>query len=781
MHRSSLLLILLIAATIILVGGVAWAFWPSTPIAPAEQSAPGLADSATVTWVSQNVTTAKIRSKTDLEWTLGYIHGLRRTWSLLLWRQTATGHLSSWFGTGVTPLDQHVHQLGIPFQSKRAYAALPDSIRQRVRAYTRGVNAALSTPSAQEHDELLALEHIPDPWMPWHTIAVEYLFSWLSTPDQSLSDPAISGEKAENRVASFARADSLLRSFLHVRGLDRSVAWSRLNEEGLRDAPAQLATRLVTGSTAMPILHDVSFNITGGASPAVVSGGTLPGSLVWLSGSHSRSTPTADAPATTWVILPGHAPSLHRLPADSLTVHRRYIRLTPEAGDEQSVEIRRVDLPRAQRRDPTSGRPRGIPLSLPSPDASQPSDTLAIDSVRSGAAALDVTVFDTAKADASAVGTRAPVAQDSVPVDSIWVLSWDGLRGRSDAASWTGLAHGEIQDDSNSPERMPSFSLHDGTGLLLNERPELDETTIPRDRMSVRRLGPSPYVYRADNLTVIGRSAWTGPVALSVEQQTDQHAAVDVRSDTSQWAASILRDALPSLEALTAGSGRLQEALTYLRNWDATYDRSSIGASVFEIWMDEYAGSERPSRSVRLMRMRLSPPSLALADSLRPDTTYFAAHRQRRAFRRAVHRLTKEHGPDLRQWRWERVAPNRRFFPVWSSDSLITQDLSKLATTRYAPIIVPGRGHPSTPSGGPSLLSDVNDPYAAVWAAWSEPGRQALVVRRSVFDVSGFLARPFLRRDEIAQVILSPDSLAAPDDGDPSQFPARTRFLPVER
>ena len=766
---------------------MAWAIWPSTPIAPVEQSAPGLVDSATVTWVSQNVTSAKIRSETDLEWTLGYIHGLRRTWSLLLWRQTATGHLSSWFGTGVTPLDQHVHQLGIPFQSRRAYAALPDSIRQRVRAYTRGVNAALSTPSAQEHDELLALEHVPDPWMPWHTLAVEHLFSWLSTPDLSLSDRAFPadrafpGEEAEGRVVSFAQSDSLLRSFLHVRGLDRSVAWSRVNEDGLGDVSAQLATRLVTGSTAMPILHDVSFNITRPSSPAVVSGGTLPGSLVWLSGSHSRSTPTAGASATTWTILPGHAPSLHRLPADSLTVHRRYIRLTPEAGDEQSVEIRRVDLPRAERREPTSEPTRGIPLSLPSPDASQPADTLAIDSVRSGTAVLDVAVSDTAEADASVVDARAPVAQDSIPVDSIWVLSWNGLRGRSDAASWTELAHGKIQDDSDAPERTPSFSLHDGTGLLLDEGSGFDEKSISHDGASVRLLSTSPYVYRGNKLTVVGRSAWTGPVALSLNQQTDQHAAVNARSDTSQWAASILRDALPNLEALTASSGRLQEALTYLRNWDATYDRSSIGASVFEIWMDEYAGSERSSRSVHLMRMRLSPPSLALADSLRPDTTYFAAHRQRRAFRRAVHHLTKEHGPDLRQWRWERVAPNRRFFPVWSSDSLITQDLSKLATTRYAPITVPGRGHPSTPSGGPSLLSGVGDPYATVWRAWSEPGQQALVVRRSVFDVSGFLARPFLRRDEITQVVLSPDLLTAPDDGDPSRFPARTRLVPVER
>jgi hypothetical protein len=296
---------------------------------------------------------------------------------------------------------------------------------------------------------------------------------------------------------------------------------------------------------------------------------------------------------------------------------------------------------------------------------------------------------------------------------------------------------------------------------------------------------------------VVGRSAWTGAVAQSLfrhqsllqrmESGTRPRAALALQSDTSQWAAAMLAEMLPNLEELASGGGRVQEALTYLRNWDATFERSSIGASVFEMWLDEYAGSvstpgaaDVPARTTQRMRLRLFPPSRARADSLRPDTTYFAAHRQRQAFRRAVHRLTREHGPDLRQWRWERVAPNRRFFPVWSADSLIAQDLSELATTRYAPIDVPGRGHPSTPSGGPSLLSGISDPHGATWTSWVEPGQHALVVRRSVFDVSGFLARPFLRRDESANVSLSPDSLTLPTGGDLSRFPVQTRLIPKE-
>lgn len=622
--------------------------------------------------------------------------------------------------------------------------------------------------------------------MPWHTLAVEHLFSWLSTPQPVAHENARDAQDPSSERVAFAQTDALLRSFLHVRGLDRSVAWSHLPSSA-PDQPessgAQLTSRLVTGSTAMPILHEVSFTITGGASERVVSGGTLPGSLVWLSGSHSRKPSAAGASSTAWAVLPGHAPSLRRLPADSLTVHRRYVRLTPRDADEQSVEIRRVDLPGAEpsalRAEPMRGIPLSLPSLNPSPGAPPPVDSLVVDSIRTGAAVLDA-AGDTAVSDTASVQAPDPAAQDSIPVDSIWVMSWNGLRGRSDAGSWTALSRGEMQPEADAMEQATPFSLHDGTGLLLNDPQRANEDA------TVRLLGKSPYVIRANGRTVVGRSAWTGPVAQSLVRHTGPgappRAGVEVRSDTSQWAAMMLQDVLPNLESLASSGGRVQEALTYLRNWDATFERSSIGASVFEIWLDEYAsGTDTPHRRAQRMRLRLSPPSRAASDSLRPDTTYFAAHRQRRAFRRAVHRLTEEHGPDLRQWRWERVAPNRRFFPVWSADSLIARDVSELATTRYAPIDVPGRGHPSTPSGGPSLLSGVGDPYAAVWTSWIEPGQQALVVRRSVFDVSGFLARPFLRRDETADVSLSPDSLIAPTGGDPSQVPVRTRLVPAER
>ena len=779
MDRSSYLPLVLVLATVALVSVLVWSVWPSPATVPTKQTVTGIADSVTVTWVSENVSAARLRADDDIEWTLGYAHGMRRTWTLLLWRQAASGHLSTWFGEGVVPIDRHVHHLGIPHDAKRAYAALPDSTRRRVRAYTAGVNAALSSPAAQNADELLTLGLQPEPWEPWHTLAVEHLFSWLSTPQHL---PGTNGASpAEARTALPAsvrsvhvgaepvvettspRADSLLRGFLHVGGLEASVAWSRPASES---RPAQLATRLVTGSSALPLLHEMVLTREMHDDALVrTTGATLPGSLVWLAGTHARGPD----PGASWTILPGHTPTVRRVAADSLQWTRRHVRLAPHAADELLVQILRVEV---------AGSNPALPLSLPeaSSDASPPAPAVRNpirDSVR-------VSVRDTVRLDSITADTviqadtaiRAdtvsidPVAQDSIPVDSIWTLTWNGMNGRSDATLWTQLARGHLRELSrllNSPSlpartsgvsqaKDPSLTdvrLHDGTSLVMGA----DE--------SLYELGPTPFLFRGDGVTIVGRSAWTEPVAQALLRQEDRRAAAETQSDTSAWAAEILEDVLPHLQTLESETGPVQEALTYLQNWDATFERASIGASVFDEWMRAYAYNAPPEQEH--VRLRLPARAGVISDSLRPDTTYFAAHRQRRAFRRAVERLVEEHGPDLRQWRWERVAIDRRSFPVWSAGEWIDRDLSSLATTRYAPIDVPGRGHRSTPSGGPTLLSRTVPSPAATWTAWTSPERRSLVVRRSVFDVSDFFARPFLRRDRPADVTLLPAGSHSPD------------------
>jgi len=733
-------ILLPIGVAVLLVVSVAllWSVSSSPNIAPKQHTVTGLSGPASVTWYRSGVVSASIASADDEDFILGYIHGIRRTWTLLLWRQTARGHLSTWFGTESVPLDRHVHRLGIPADAQRVVDGLADSTRARLQAYTDGVNAALATPAASDREPLIALDLQPDPWEPWHTLAVERLFSWLASEPLSIT----AGQ--DSVLERFREDDALLRRFLHVHGLQRSIAWAR------RDASTALMTRMVTGAAARPLLQDVVVDVVGGDR---LSGGSLPGTPFLPAGTYR----SAGADGAAWSVLPGHRPTVRRVATDSLPYHVDFERLTPRNADEQLIRIPRVQpdptslaLPIGPGRwDSTSvdaarhppSATRGAPVRDPDSTRRSGNDRIAANAPRAGTVSLD------------------SIPADSIPVDSAWVLSWAGLQATTDTEAWRRLR----------TSADVSFALHASAGLRV----------APNGEVSV--IGAPPVALRHErqdtSLQIVGREAWAHSAAETVTARHDRTPMTETGSDTSAWAGRVLRAAVPNLQELEPNTPRLLEARTYLRNWDATYEPSSIGASVFDVWMDEYAGEIGRLPYVHRIPengLRLSP------DSLTADTSYFAAHRQRRAFRRAVARLTASHGPDLRQWRWERVASDIRYFPVWAADSLIDRDLSTLASTRYAPIEVPASGHPSTPSGGPSILDPTRpSPSPTVWTAWTNARRDHLVVRRHTFDVDEFFSRPFLRRDVAPVIPVTPEassdtSLGAADGG-----PQTTRLIPA--
>ncbi|HHP7237179.1 penicillin acylase family protein [Longibacter sp.] len=715
-----------------------WSVSSSPDIAPKQHTVTGLSGPASVTWHRSGVVSASIESAADEDFLLGYIHGIRRTWTLLLWRQTARGHLSTWFGTDSVPLDRHVHRLGIPADARRVVDGLPDSIQARLQAYTDGVNAALSTPPASNREPLIVLDLQPDPWEPWHTLAVERLFSWLA------SEPLSTTARQDSVLTRFRADDVLLRRFLHIHGLERSIAWAR------RDSSTTLMTRMVTGGAARPLLQDVVIDVVGGGR---LSGGSLPGTPFVPVGTYR----SAGANGAAWSLLPGHRPTLQRVATDSLPYRVDFERLTPRNADEHLIRIPRV------RPDPTT---LALPIG-PGQWDSTSRDTARRPLPSARAAAIrdpDTTRRsggDRIVAEALRADTVSPdsIPADSIPVDSAWVLTWAGLEATTDVEAWR-----RIRTSADV-----TFGLHASAGLRV--APNGDVSLIGSPPVSLQ------HTRQDTSLQIVGRDAWAHGVAETVTARHDRTAMTETGSDTSAWAGRVLRAALPNLRDLEPNTPRLLEARTYLRNWDANYERSSIGASVFDVWMDEYAREIGRLPYVH----RIPDDGLRLApDSVTADTSYFAAHRQRRAFRRAVARLTASHGPDLRQWRWERVASDVRYFPVWAADSLIDRDLSTLASTRYAPIEVPASGHPSTPSGGPSILDPTRPaPSPTAWTAWTNARRDHLIVRRHTFDVDEFFSRPFLRRDVAPMIPLMPEpsndtSREAGDDG-----PRMTRLIPA--
>jgi len=639
--RRSLLVGLGLAA--VLVAGALWWIGGSAPAdRPDEASVPGLRDSTRLRWSAEGVPLIKARAPTAALSALGYAHGMERAWTALHWRQAALGDLSGWFGRGVVPLDRHTRRLGLARHARRAYHRLPDSMKTRLRAYSRGLNAALQSDRVRGSAPLILLDVAPSPWKPWHTLLVNRLLAWVATP--ALSPSA----DAPDAVHAFADRDRRLRRWLHLHGWSRSVAWAARPPTG-DDSPPVLFQRHVLGASASPVVQEVHWARPGASRTTWT---TLPGSLLF---------PTGTATQRAWASLLHSRARTARVPFDSSSLRRWHERIDPRTGDEQLQPVERLD------------------------------------------GALFLT---TEAADASAL--RPDTTRRPRP-DTAWVIRWAGFSGTTDVRAWLDRA-GLSEPNADAA----SFTLFRADGLTLR----------PGGEWSVE--GRPAVVDSTAGTVMVGQSPWTRAQAQALQ---NRRSAADTlapqvwsTSDSSAWAGGLFPHLRPALEQRSEADGPLRSALPYLRNWDFHYAPTSIGALLFDQWMREYR------------------TGLGHVPTLADTAAYFGRYRQRKALRRALDTLTARFGTDVRRWRWEEGIADRRSFPVWSADSLVSADLSDLHTTRYAPIEGRARGHPSTLSGGPSLVDP--PPVAAspdTWTGWTRPG-DSMTVRRYRYEPDA--ARP---------------------------------------
>ena len=264
-----------------------------------------------------------------------------------------------------------------------------------------------------------------------------------------------------------------------------------------------------------------------------------------------------------------------------------------------------------------------------------------------------------------------------------WVLRWSGLTSASDIAGWESLRSG-------SP---PSFELFEGDGLLFSRGGNAAVlgdplvTTSPGGGVFISNASWARYASERLDSLARGRGENLDPDRIRNDQR-------------STWAERLAPPMIDAAIGVPDQSNPVAEALAYLRNWDHSYDRASIAASVFDTWMTAYRDSLH----------RLPAPVL-------PDSMLEEHLLRYELLVRAVRTLTERHGEDISMWRWEQVQRKVYHFPVWSADSILVVDAGALPRTRYASIDVPGSGHPTTLAWGPSIVeSDLLSP--AEWSAW---------------------------------------------------------------
>lgn len=460
---------------------------------------------------------------------LGRQHTEYRTWPTLLLRQVAIGALSDWYLEAGAALDTRIIQLGFAETARASAQKLSPENASLLRAYSDGVNAALGSEDVRLHAPVILLDIAPEPWQPWHTLAVERLVLWLQEP-------------------ATTEADSLLQAFVGWSGGLDNAAWSHPD--------GSVSSRILTGSSAIPLLMESEFRLPDGPFTAI----TVPGTPM---------IPTGRRNGSSWTLL--MRPDVrHVSPSGNPEVTHRRLSIN---GSERLV-----------RRDRREGRPDVMPT----------------------------------------------------PNDDV---SWQGLAEGTDMPRWLGLWRGLPADALTG-----QWSLMRPDGILTADGSEPTFTGAPFT--TVRADG---WAYASS------RPADMGPAGILADPPATRSALVS----------AVARNAMPPFLAAIPDSIRrsdeTEQALTYLRNWNFSFDGPEIGATLYD----------------GIARMPADRPARDRLEGTVID-------------------LRRRLGSDMSRWRWADRYPARLAMPGTIASTPDLHRPLRAFLERYAPVERREAGHPTT-------------------------------------------------------------------------------------
>jgi penicillin amidase len=132
---------------------------------------PGLDGPVEVVRDSLGIPHIKASSTHDAFFAQGFVHAQDRLWHMEYDRKRAMGRWAEYVGQSGVDQDSLMRRAGLASSSQRDYGVLNAETRAMLDAYAEGVNALITTTSVLPI-EFRLLETTPEPWEPWHSLAV---------------------------------------------------------------------------------------------------------------------------------------------------------------------------------------------------------------------------------------------------------------------------------------------------------------------------------------------------------------------------------------------------------------------------------------------------------------------------------------------------------------------------------------------------------------------------------------------------------------------------------
>ncbi len=218
--------------------------WQSSP--PKKVTIETLDAPVQILWGEFNSVEIRANSMPDALTGLGYVQGHLNGWTIALWRQAALGKLTDWYTPKGEHADRLVLQLGLAEIAQLASNNLSAGEKDLIAAFGAGIQAAWK--DTDHMHEFFLQEITPEPWEPWHTLAIERLLAWVSTSPDSVCSLGL----------SVCNGDSELRSMLHLQGFEFSSSWVYSTAER-----SLLYQRHVVGDAVPPVFQEAVLNVQG--------------------------------------------------------------------------------------------------------------------------------------------------------------------------------------------------------------------------------------------------------------------------------------------------------------------------------------------------------------------------------------------------------------------------------------------------------------------------------------------------------------------------------------
>ncbi len=331
---SALLILLGLGTTVTLIVYLAFSAGPD---APSSIRAAGMTQPGTVSWSDNGGMRVHASSFDDSMILLGYGQGRSRDWQSVLWRQAALGRLSEWFGPDALPVDRLILRLGIPSTAQAMWddpSLMDPETRIRLAHFASGLDLALTADDLNRASPFLLLGIKAESWQPWHSLALERLFAWVSTPSIALED---------SLVSEWAEADQMLRRLLRMHGAEFNTATGAAS-----DSIRYAAARYATGSSGVPFYVETELDYGAGR----FLGLTVPGTPL---------APIGSTHIDSWALLAHSVSNLSQAVVTSNMVQTDHHRLSWN-GTEEVVQSNRIGQGLLIEEPPRAGESRSVRL-----------------------------------------------------------------------------------------------------------------------------------------------------------------------------------------------------------------------------------------------------------------------------------------------------------------------------------------------------------------------------------------------------------------------------------